>query len=71
MLRERIARALFEHEAATYEPEPVMIDLAWIDPDIRRFWLERADVVIGVLNVTTVPPAETAPGHNNPISERI
>lgn len=35
---------------ATYEPDPSNVEAFWMDPPVRAFWLERADVVIATLS---------------------
>lgn len=44
-----IGRRLFDHETDTYDPLPGQQDQQWADPDIRAFWIERAEVVINYL----------------------
>lgn len=51
-LREAAARALYDHEMDDYQPDETNREAFWLDPDIRDFWLKRADVVIGVVRRT-------------------
>jgi hypothetical protein len=42
----RVARTMFERQAAGYDAEPAMTELAWLDDDIREFWLAEASAVL-------------------------
>jgi hypothetical protein len=37
---------MFERQAAGYDAEPAMTELAWLDDDIREFWLAEASAVL-------------------------
>lgn len=39
-----VAHALFTRNAGEYA-DPSMTELAWLDEDIRAFWLEQAEAV--------------------------
>jgi hypothetical protein len=43
---EQVARHMFERQAVTYEADPAMVQLAWLDDDIRAFWVAEATSVI-------------------------
>jgi hypothetical protein len=49
---ERVARFLFDRQADSYEADPAMRELAWIDPDIRSFWIAEAGAVLEFINGT-------------------
>ena len=40
--------------------EPALVELAWADADVRRFWLEEAVHVIRVLSDLGAEPADRA-----------
>lgn len=54
-LRDGVARALYDHEIDTYDADPTNREAFWLDPDVRSFWLARADVVLTTLAGLGVP----------------
>jgi hypothetical protein len=48
MTLEEVAHRMFARNVADYA-EPVLAELAWIDPDIRSFWLDQAQAVLADL----------------------
>ena len=47
---EAVARHLFERQTRSYDADPAMIELAWIDDDIRAFWLAEAASVLSFID---------------------
>ena len=45
MIIEEVARRMFVRNVAGYA-EPALTELAWIDEDIRRFWVGQAEAVL-------------------------
>ena len=43
---EAIAHNMFIRNATAYEPEPALLELAWVDPAIRNFWIGEAQAVL-------------------------
>lgn len=41
---EEVAYRMFARNVGDYA-DPAMIELAWVDPNIRGFWVEQADAV--------------------------
>jgi hypothetical protein len=55
---EELAHRMFIRNVADYA-EPALAELAWIDPDIRRFWVQQAqDVMADFTNVADVNDRE-------------
>jgi hypothetical protein len=52
MTIEEVAYRMFIRNVADYA-DPVLAELAWIDADIRRFWIEQADAVMADLTDLT------------------
>ncbi|HKX68298.1 MAG TPA: hypothetical protein VJN29_13855 [Intrasporangium sp.] len=46
---ELLARAMFDRRCDLDGAEPALVELAWADADIRRFWLAEAAHVVQVL----------------------
>jgi hypothetical protein len=44
-----VAYRMFIRNVADYA-EPVLAELAWVDPDIRSFWVEQARAVMSDLS---------------------
>jgi hypothetical protein len=44
---------MFQRQAETFDADPAMIELAWIDPDIHDFWLAEALSVLCYLEELT------------------
>lgn len=44
-----LARFLFDRQADSYDSDPAMRELAWADPDIRKFWDDEAQAIRGFL----------------------
>jgi hypothetical protein len=44
-----LARFLFDRQADSYDSDPAMRELAWMDPDIRDFWYAEEREIIGHL----------------------
>jgi hypothetical protein len=42
---ETVAHRMFTRNVADYA-DPVLADLAWLDPDIRGFWIGQATAVL-------------------------
>jgi hypothetical protein len=55
---EEIAYRMFIRNVADYA-EPALAELAWIDADIRGFWIEQAEAVRADLTPATVSSLET------------
>ena len=43
---EGVARHMFQRQADSYDSEPALVELAWLDPEIRRFWIDEAASVL-------------------------
>lgn len=41
-----LAWSMFHRRCTADDADPSMIELAWVDPDIRAFWLDEAQAVI-------------------------
>jgi len=53
---EVLARAMFDRRCDLDGAEPALVELAWADADIRRFWLAEAAHVMRVLwDLAAVP----------------
>lgn len=52
---ERLARFMFDRQADTYEADPGLRELAWLDPDISGFWVAEAEAVMAELGITGHP----------------
>lgn len=49
--RDSLARFMFDRQAASFEAESALTELAWTtDPDIRAFWQAEADAVLAHLD---------------------
>jgi hypothetical protein len=55
---EEIAYRMFIRNVVEYS-EPALAELAWIDVDIRGFWIQQAEAVMADLNAATVSSLET------------
>ena len=44
-----LARFLFDRQADSYDADPGLRELAWLDPDIQKFWTDEADAIRGFL----------------------
>ncbi len=42
----QLGRFLFDRQADSYEADSAMRELAWVDPDIRSFWIAEAGAVL-------------------------
>lgn len=47
---ERLARAMFQRRCDLDGAEPALVEMAWADADVRRFWVAEAEHVLQVLN---------------------
>lgn len=47
---EKLGRAMFLRRCELDGAEPVMAELAWVDANVRRFWIQEASHVIEVLD---------------------
>lgn len=45
---ERAAHALYRRNVCDYT-EPALVEEAWLDDDVRSFWLEQAGIVAAQL----------------------
>lgn len=45
-----LARAMFDRRCDLDGADPALVELAWADADIRRFWLAEAAHVLRVLS---------------------
>jgi hypothetical protein len=43
---EHLARHMFERQAVTYGADPAHVELAWVDDDVRTFWVAEARSVV-------------------------
>lgn len=41
-----LARFMFDRQAAAYDADPEEANLAWLDVDVRVFWLTEAQAVV-------------------------
>lgn len=54
-MTEAVARALYDHEMASYDPadgtddHATNVEAFWLDPEMRAFWIERARIAISTL----------------------
>lgn len=48
---EKLARYLFDRQAAYYEADQTQAELAWIDPGIRGFWIDEAAAIVAFLGL--------------------
>lgn len=48
---ERLARFLFDRQAASYDADPALAELAWLDPGIRGFWIDEATAITAHLGL--------------------
>ena len=46
---EHLARHMFQRQADSYDSDPALVELAWVDPDIRAFWIAEATAVLDYL----------------------
>ena len=46
---ERLARHMFQRQADSYDSDPALVELAWVDTDIRAFWIAEATSVLSYL----------------------
>ncbi|MFC7362172.1 hypothetical protein [Nocardioides astragali] len=46
---EHLARHMFQRQADSYDSDPALVELAWVDPDIRAFWMAEAISVLAYL----------------------
>lgn len=46
---EHVARHMFQRQADSYGFDPALTELAWLDPDIRAFWIAEASAVVAYL----------------------
>lgn len=51
MMRDALARAMYDRQADTFDADPGLRELAWADPDIRAFWEAEADHVLAVIGI--------------------
>lgn len=49
----QVARRMFERQAASYDAEPAMTELAWTDDAIREFWVAEAHAVVAAIDDVT------------------
>jgi hypothetical protein len=42
----RLARFMFDRQAASYDADPEEANLMWMRPEVRKFWLDVAMAVI-------------------------
>lgn len=52
-MTDTLARFLFDRQADSYDADPAMRELAWVDPDIRSFWIEEAGAVLAFISEGT------------------
>ena len=57
---EEVAHRMFIRNVADYA-EPALAELAWIDPDIRGFWIDQAEAVATDLTDLADPTMSHAP----------
>ena len=43
---EHLARHMFERQAVTHGADPAQVELAWVDDDVRTFWVAEARSVV-------------------------
>ena len=46
---DHLARFLFDRQADSYDANSAMRELAWVDPDIRSFWIAEAGAVLAFI----------------------
>lgn len=44
-----LAWSMFQRRCNLDGADPAMVELAWLDEDVRAFWLAEADAVLGHL----------------------
>lgn len=49
MTTAELARFMFDRQAATYEADPTLTELAWCDPDIVGFWTTEAAAILAYI----------------------
>ncbi len=42
---EEVAYRMFVRDVASYA-HPAMIELAWVDPEVRAFWIREAEAIL-------------------------
>jgi hypothetical protein len=45
-----LARFMFDRQADSYDSDPALRELAWLDPGIRDFWATEAQVITSFLD---------------------
>lgn len=53
---EHVAYRMFIRNVADYA-EPALAELAWLDPDIRAFWIQQAEAVASDLTNSHLTPS--------------
>jgi hypothetical protein len=53
---EEVAYRMFIRNVIDYA-EPALAELAWLDPDIRQFWIDQATAVAADLGLGGADPA--------------
>jgi hypothetical protein len=46
---EKVARRMFERQAATYGADDTLVQLAWLDEEIREFWRDEAASLVAYI----------------------
>ena len=46
MTTAELARFMFDRQAATYDADPALTELAWADPQISAFWTTEAAAIL-------------------------
>lgn len=41
-----LALSMFQRRSTLDDADPALVQLAWLDPDIRAFWLDEAQAVL-------------------------
>ncbi len=49
---EHLAHLMFLRNVADYA-DPTLAELAWVDPDIRRFWVTQVETIAADLGIST------------------
>lgn len=57
---EDLARFMFERQASAYDADSAMVELAWVDPDIRAFWEAEAEAVLAFIAINDKMESEVA-----------
>lgn len=44
-----LAKDMFMRQAASYDADGSLVELAWVDPEVRAFWITEATAVLEFL----------------------